>query len=81
MSKKKSDDELGTEMERLAVKLAKGLVNGDTVSKATSDTFGKLTSYFAATRKLNLKTPDPEDEGETFSGFRDKIASTKSPAN
>ena len=35
--------------------------------------FGKLTTYFAATRKLNLKAPDEDNDDPTFDNFRDKI--------
>jgi len=73
MAKKKADDVLGEQMERLAEKLAKDLADGEDVKKPTADMFGKLTTYFAATRKLNLKAPDEDDDDPTFDNFRDKI--------
>lgn len=73
MTKKVKDDKLGEKMEALAEKLADDLKDGKDIKKTASDTFGRLTSYYAATRKLNLKVPDPDDEGATFDKFRETI--------
>lgn len=81
MTKKRVDaDELGTAMEKLAVKLAKELTSGNEPSKPSSDMFGKLTSYLAATRRLNLKAGEEEDEdAPNFSNFKNKINGTGTP--
>ncbi len=79
MSKRTDKDELGKKMETLAEKLADELTNApeEVTLKAKSDMFGKLTSYFAATRKLNLKTPLEDDpEAPTFDKFRRTIDGT-----
>jgi len=86
VSKRAEKDELGAELEKLAVKITKALNSeppkeGEEpqteVTKIMSDMFGKLTSYYASTRKLNLKTP-PEDDPEapTFDRFRRTIDGT-----
>ena len=79
MTKKSAKDELGTEMEALAISLAKSMAKGTEPAKEVINGFGKLTSYFAATRKLNLKASEPEDEGTTFDGIRKRLAGP--PAN
>ena len=73
MTKKVDKDELGTELESLAVSLAKSMAGGTEPAKTIVDGFGKLTSYYAATRRLNLKAADPEDEGTNFTDIRNKI--------
>lgn len=78
MSKRADKDELGKKMEQLAEKLADQLIAGNEPSKPMSDMFGKLTSYFGATRKLNLKTPlEDDDDTPTFDKFRRTIDGTE----
>lgn len=78
MKKRGDRDELGEAMEKLAMKLTNDLNEGKEIKKTASDTFGKLSGYFAATRRLNLKTPDPEDETGSFTDFARKINGTES---
>lgn len=73
MRKRVDKDELGEKLEKLAVTLADEAAKGEEPSKARSDVFGKLTTYFAATRKLNLKAAPDEEDGDTFSSFKDKV--------
>ena len=73
MPKKLPEDKLAKKMEELACALADKLTNDTEPTKAATDAFGKLTSYFAMTRKLNLKNPEPDDEEGTFNDFRNKL--------
>lgn len=80
MAKKKESDELGAEMEKLAKAMTEALKadleEKKPVTKLTADAFGKLTTYFAATRKLNLKTDGDDDDGSSFDRFRSNINNT-----
>lgn len=74
MSRKAQEDKLAEKMETLACSLADDLSSDNEPSKQKTDGFKALSSYFAATRKLNLKAPEPEDpDAPNFGNFRDKI--------
>lgn len=81
MTKKVDKDELGEKLEKLACQIADNLIADKEPAKALTDGFGKLSNYYAQTRKLNLKTPEAEDEGDTFSAIRDKIHNPKIATN
>lgn len=78
MTKKGDKDDLADKMEKLAETLADDLKGNGEPPKARIDGFKALTTYFTATRKLNLKNPDDDEEGTTFNGIRQKL---NAPAN
>lgn len=55
-------EDLGAQLEALAVALAKDLAMDGVMPKDRLDGLKVLTTYYAATRKLKLKDAD-EDEG------------------
>jgi hypothetical protein len=69
-----STDKLRNQLEDLALKITSELLNSGEPTKETVDAFKAVSSYFAATRRLNAKAGASEDEGTSFSGFRKRIA-------
>jgi hypothetical protein len=66
-------DPLKTEIENLALALAKDLaLEGVTPSDRLAG-LKALTGYYAATRKLNLKNTDDDDTVTDFTAFKAKI--------
>lgn len=74
---------LRAELDTLAAKIAKNAALSDTSLQESVDALKALTSYYAATQKVDAKGggDEPDEDAPTFSNFSAQIAEPKEGLN
>lgn len=69
--------ELADKLETLATKLADSALSDNTLAHDRMEIFKLLTTYHLGVSKVSKpKDPNDEPQGETFDGFRNRVAAT-----